>query len=161
VILRFGDVPIERTRDLPRRSASAQPGTEVKVALLREGKRIEKTVEVAELDDEAPPAPVARAAPSDEEGSTAFGFDIQDVPDELRSTLEVEAGGALISRVYPGGPAAKAGLRTGDVIDEIDRIPVQGGLDAEKKLRAADEKALIAARRPTGSFFAVVNRGEG
>ena len=161
VIVRFGDVPVERTRDLPRAVAAAEPGAEMNVALLREGKRIEKTVEIAELEDDAAPVPVARPAPSDDEGSTAFGFDIQDVPDELREMFEIDAGGALVTRVYPGGPAAKAGLRTGDVIEEVDRKPVLGGLDAETKLRAADEKALIAARREAGSFFAVVNRGEG
>ena len=158
VIVRFGDVPIERTRDLPRAVASSPPGTEMQIELLRDGQRVAKTAEVAELADEAAPEPVARSTPSDDEGSTAFGFDIQDVPDELRDQLAVESGGALITRVYPGGPAARAGLRPGDVIEEVDRKPVTGGLDAEEKLRAADDKALIAARREAGSFFSVVNR---
>jgi serine protease Do len=161
VIVRFGGVPIERTRDLPRAVAAAEPGSDVKVELLREGKRIEKTVAVAELEDEPAPAPAARSAPSGDLGSTAFGFDIQDVPDELRGALEFERGGALVTRVYPGGPAARAGLRPGDVIEEVDREPVLSGLDAEEKLRAADDKALIAARRAAGSFFAVVSRAEG
>jgi serine protease Do len=161
VIVRFAGVPIERTRDLPRAVASAQPGTDVKLEVLREGKTVEKKVEVAELKDEAAPEPVASSTPPDDEGSTAFGFDIQDVPSELRSQLDVDKGGALITRVYPGGPAARAGLRSGDVIEEVDRKPVSGGMDAEKKLRAADDKALIAARRDAGSFYAVVKRAEG
>jgi serine protease Do len=161
VIVRFGGVPIERTRDLPRTVASSQPGTPVKLEVLRDGKTVEKTVEVAELEDEPAPERVARPSPPDDEGSTAFGFDIQDVPAELQSELEIDKGGALITRVYPGGPGARAGLRPGDVIEEVDRKPVSGGLDAEEKLRAADDKALIAARREAGSFFAVVKRAEG
>ncbi|MGH7336470.1 MAG: trypsin-like peptidase domain-containing protein, partial [Myxococcota bacterium] len=69
VIVRFGEVPIERTRDLPSAVAAAKPGTKMKLELIRDDKRLAKTVEVAELqDDEA--QRVARAAPSDAEGSS-------------------------------------------------------------------------------------------
>jgi serine protease Do len=160
LIVRFGDTPIEKTRDLPRAVAAAKPGSEVELELIRDGKQIEKQVEISELEEEE--TQVARhAAPSDDQGSTAFGFDIDDVPEDLRRRLEVEEGGALVTRVYPGGPGARAGLKPGDVIEEVDREPVSGGLDAEKKLRAADDEALIAVQRDDGAFFAVVKRGEG
>ncbi len=157
LIVGFGETEIVRTRDLPRAVAAAKPGTTVKLALLRDRKELTKTVEVAELKEEAPP-PVARAEPSDEHGSTAFGFDITDVPDELRGKLEVAKGGAVITGVYPGSPAANAGLRLGDVIEEVDRKRVADGLDAETKLSKADDKALLALRRDGGAFFAVVKR---
>lgn len=35
--------------------------------------------------------------------------------------------GALISDVTPGSPAAKCGLRTGDIITSLDGVPVTGG----------------------------------
>jgi serine protease Do len=160
VIVRYGDTPIEKTRELPRAVAATRPGTEVELELIRDGKRIEKEVAVAELEDDEPEL-ARRESPADEEGSTAFGFDISDVPDELRRRVDVKEGGAVVTRVYPGGPAARAGLRSGDVIEEVDREPVDGGLDAEKKLRAADEEALVAVRRDDGAFFAVLKRGEG
>ena len=70
-----------------------------------------------------------------------FGFDIANVPPELRQRLGLgKSDGAVITRVYPGGPAESARLRAGDVIVEVDRAPVAGGLDAEQKLREAGEK---------------------
>src|SRR5207247_1789736 len=61
VIVRFGETHVERTRDLPRAVAAAKPGTQVKLELLRDRKRIEKSVEVAELKEEQKPPRVARA----------------------------------------------------------------------------------------------------
>ena len=81
------------------------------------------------------------------------------MPDELRGRAQIAEGGALVMRVYPGGPAARAGMRPGDVIEEIDRERVEGGLDAEQKLRKSDDEALLAVRRGSDAFFAVVKRG--
>jgi serine protease Do len=159
VIVRFGETRIERTRDLPRAVAAAKPGAKVDLELIRDHKRVEKSVKVAELKEESEPAQVARAKPSDERGSTAFGFDIQDVPDEFRRQFDLGPGGAVVSRVYPAGPAARAGLAPGDVLQEVDRKPVEGGQDAEKKLAAAGKEALLAVRRESSEFFTVVKRG--
>jgi serine protease Do len=158
VIVRFGDTPIQKTRELPRAVAAAKPGAKVPIELLRDRKRISKNVEVAELKDEEPRV-ARRAEPHSEQGSTAFGFDIGDVPEDLRRRADLEDGGALVTRVYPGGPGADAGLEPGDVIEEIDRHSVKGGQDAEQKLAEADDEALLAVRRADGAFFTVVKRG--
>jgi serine protease Do len=149
VILRFGDKPIERMRELPRAVALTAPGTKVELEIVRDGKTLKKTVEVAKLVDEKPErAPGEQPAPPDDEtGSTAFGFDISD-----------GEGGAEITNVYPGGPADQAGLQKGDVIEEVDKHAVKGGLDAESKLRAAGDKVLLAVKREGGALLVVVKR---
>ncbi|MDH5306187.1 MAG: trypsin-like peptidase domain-containing protein [Myxococcales bacterium] len=157
VIVRFGSTDIHRMRELPRAVALTAPGTKVDVELLRERKRETKRVTIGELEEA--PQRVAASAPADDRGSTAFGFDIADVPSELRKQLELgKAEGALITRVYPGGPADGAGLRAGDVIVEVDRAPVAGGLEAERKLVAAGDKTLLVIRRDEASFFAAIER---
>ena len=161
VIVRFGDRPIERMRELPRVVAEAEPGTKVTLELVREGKHLKKTAEVSTLEEsKSAPSEESGAEPDDETGSTAFGFDIGDVPDAARDQLGVAKGGALITSVYPGGPAASAGLQENDVIEEVDRKPVTGGLDAEKKLRAAKAKVLLAIVRDQSTRFVVVERGK-
>ena len=49
-------------------------------------------------------------------------------------------------------------MQPGDVIQEVDREPVKGGLDAEKKLTDADKQALLAILRADGAFLTVVKR---
>jgi serine protease Do len=52
-----------------------------------------------------------------------LGVAIQDITEELSKSLEVPArSGVLVSDVTPDSPAAKAGLRRGDVITAIDGV---------------------------------------
>jgi serine protease Do len=162
VIVRFGAQKIARMRELPRAVAASRPGTNVEVELIRDGKRVTKKVEIAELEEKGHEQQAAQTPPDDERGSTAFGFDISDVPDELRRSLELgQQGGAAVTRVYPGGPAELAGLEVGDVIEEVDRVAVKGGMDAEERLVKAGDKVLLAVRREGGTFLAVVKRSGG
>jgi serine protease Do len=159
VIVRFGSQEIRKMRELPRAVADTAPGTRVEVEVIRDGKHRTQTVEVGELKDEERSA--AAVSESDDRGSTAFGFDISDVPTELRSQLGLGSKeGALITRIYPDGAADRSGLRAGDVIVEVDRAPVAGGLDAEHKLHDAGEKTLLVVRREDASFFASLSRPE-
>jgi serine protease Do len=57
----------------------------------------------------------------------SVGISYQDQPGVLRAMgLRADAG-VVVGSVTPGGPAAKAGLRAGDVITEIDGKPTPNG----------------------------------
>jgi serine protease Do len=54
-----------------------------------------------------------------------LGVVIQRITPELAKEFELESDqGALVSKVMPGGPAAKAGIERGDVIVEFDAHPI-------------------------------------
>ena len=162
LIVRFGEHPIHHMRELPRVVAATPPGTTVAIEVIRKGKPVTRDVKIAELARSEARASQETSSAEDDRGSTAFGFDISDVPDELRAKLGLaKQEGAVLSRIYPGGPADEAGLRRGDVLIEVDRKAVHGGLDAEKRLREAKQKTLLVVRREAGSFFVVVPRGNG
>lgn len=55
-----------------------------------------------------------------------LGFSPLDVSSELREFLGApKDGGVLVQQVKDGGPAAKAGLRVGDIVTAIDGKPVE------------------------------------
>jgi serine protease Do len=70
-----------------------------------------------------------------------LGVMIQDITPELKDTLNLGTdSGALVSDVASGGPAAKAGVRRGDVIVAFDGKPV----------RSSHDLPLIVAAAPIG-----------
>jgi serine protease Do len=54
-----------------------------------------------------------------------IGVTVQPMTPELAKSLRLSTiGGALVSNVTPGGPAAKAGIERGDVVTAIDGAPI-------------------------------------
>jgi Do/DeqQ family serine protease len=59
-----------------------------------------------------------------------LGVYIQDLTPELAKALGVsQERGAVVTQVAPGSPAAKAGLKTGDVVVKVDGKPVHNAAD--------------------------------
>jgi serine protease Do len=69
-----------------------------------------------------------------------LGVMIQKITPELAEALELESeSGALVSKVEPGGPAAKAGIERYDVVVEFDDEPIA---DLSELPRAVAETAV-------------------
>jgi serine protease Do len=55
-----------------------------------------------------------------------LGVTIQDLTLDLAAAMNLDLrGGAVVTRIEPGSPAARAGLRQGDVIVEVNSLPVE------------------------------------
>jgi serine protease Do len=79
-----------------------------------------------------------------------IGVQISDLtPDNAKFFDMKKAEGALIADVQPDAPGAKAGLRTGDVITEIDGKPV---------IDAGELQMLVAQKRPGDTIHLQVVR---
>jgi serine protease Do len=149
LILRIDQTEIGRSEDLPRTVARHAPGSKVKVELMRE--RAARTVEITldELREEggarssgAPSVPGSKAP-------TDFGVQLSDVPGE----------GAVVTRVLPGGPADGA-LEHGDVILEVNRVPVARASDVQKQVAAAPagKPILLKIKREDKTRFVAIER---
>ncbi len=64
-----------------------------------------------------------------------IGVQIQPVTEEIATSLALrKAEGALVDEPQPDGPAAKAGIKSGDVIQAVDGEPVKGSRELAKKI---------------------------
>ena len=77
-----------------------------------------------------------RAAVEVEDVSTGFGMNLQDLTAETARQLDLPRGtqGPVVSGVEPGGPAQAGGVRPGDVITSVNRVPVATAADAIRSL---------------------------
>ncbi|HEY7678007.1 MAG TPA: PDZ domain-containing protein, partial [Candidatus Methylomirabilis sp.] len=86
-----------------------------------------------------------------------LGITIQDVGEELAEQLATRFGvaagtGVLVVETMPGGPAAAAGLRRGDVIVALDSQPIWDVRQLQRRIRAAPvgRPTVVAVLREQG-----------
>jgi Do/DeqQ family serine protease len=64
-----------------------------------------------------------------------LGVYVQDVTPDVAQAMHLkQSTGALVSRVEPGSPADRAGIRAGDVIEQLDSSAVQGAADLRNRI---------------------------
>ena len=144
--------------ELRNRVAQAKPGSQLPVALHRNGKSETVTVTIAELkqaDARGERPEVGDAQPD----PTGFGIGVTPIAPEQARALDIPAGrGVVIASVDDEGRAAAAGLREGDVIEEVDGTPVTGVDSLRTLLRKGERPALLLVPRGETTVFLSLDR---
>jgi serine protease Do len=156
VVTQVDGKPVATAGQFRNLIAAAGGDSKVVLTVVRGGQRLDLTVNLGTLDKEAPEAPL----PDTEEGSAAEveGLVFRNLDDTLRSRLKVAADveGAVIVRVTPGSKAARAKLRSGDVILQINQKDVASASDALKLYEAQKGARLLQILRDGSRLFVVV-----
>ncbi|MBF8254228.1 MAG: protease Do, partial [Deltaproteobacteria bacterium] len=121
IITVFDGVFIKESHELPALVARAAVGKPAALIVFREGGEKVFSVILGQL-----PSPQAKAR-LPEMRVSRWGFVAMDISPEVarRYRLEWEQKGVVITAVDPGSPADLAGLRHGDVIEEVNRQPIR------------------------------------
>jgi serine protease DegQ len=137
---------IEGYEDFIQTDASINPGNSGGALVTLDGKLI--GINTAILSPAGANVGIGFAVPSDmalsvmnqlaahgEVRRGRLGIGIQDLTPDVAEALKLgDLRGALIANVEPGSVAAKAGLRTGDVVTAIDNRPVHGATDLRNRI---------------------------
>ena len=140
-------------------AAEATPGEKVDIVLIREGET--KTIEL-EIG-ERPTETAERAIEEDAEviSPLFLGVGLQTLQDELREAIELpdDVDGVIVTDVQRGTPAAKAGLRRGDVIVEVDRRQIENLDDFRRVMDDYDDdKVMVVIYRGGGYFYRIIRQ---
>ena len=121
IITKVDGRAVEGSTDLPRLIGSIKPGNKATLQVFRRGGYRDLGVTVVEFEPE--PARVAAApdAGSAPTTKTALGLAVSELNEVQRRELKVRAGVRVESAE---GPAARAGIRAGDVILALDNTEV-------------------------------------
>ncbi|HSR56199.1 MAG TPA: PDZ domain-containing protein, partial [Alphaproteobacteria bacterium] len=138
IIRAYGGRKIAKVRDLPRMVANTAIGKEVAVSILRDGtaKTVKVTVGRKPGDQDMAGAVNGEGSP---DNSGRFGMMLANISPEARQKLGLEENvtGALVTQVRQGSPAAREGIRPGDVIVSVDNKKVSNAQDAASALKSA------------------------
>jgi serine protease Do len=163
IIVSLNGEPIETSTDLTTRLARMQPGDEVTLGVIRDGRQIDVSMELGQFDTERPET---RVAPTDRSAEEMLGIAVADVSELSRQDLATlnlennEIGGAVVTQVSRYGPASTS-LQEGDIILELNRQPVDNVRDLRRlagDLEEGDVVLLRIRRRSTGNIGVVTFR---
>lgn len=161
VIMAFNGQMVGDTNMLRNRVAETAPGSTADVTIVRDGREQHVSVKL----DEASSDKIARRdGDSDGGDQAALGLSVAPLTPELASQYRLPRNthGIVVQDVDPDGRAADAGIRAGDVIEEVNRQPVQSVEDLREALRkSTDRPVLLLVNREGSTMFVTVRPNNG
>ncbi|MGA8053797.1 MAG: DegQ family serine endoprotease [Burkholderiales bacterium] len=153
VILAVDGRPVEQSVDLPRIIGETRPGNAVSLQVWRQGVAKELKVTVGE----APADRVAAAAPETSAPTQSkLGVAVRPVSAEEKQRLGID-GGVFVERA--DGPAARAGIRPGDVILAVGSQKIASAEELKRVIDAARERVALLVQRENAKLYVPVNLG--
>jgi serine protease Do len=158
IVIEFDGQPIKEVNELPRIVAQTPIDKAVKLVVLRDGSP--RTVKVAiGLREEPGETQLAKQSGGGEGGLEDLGLAVQDVTPEIAEQLGMsDPEGVVVTQVVPGSPAYDAGLRSRDVILELDRERVASAKELQDRLGKGEKSALLLVRRGDATQLKVLKR---
>jgi serine protease Do len=159
VITELNGQPITGPNDLRLKVATMAPGTTVHLKMNRGGTVHDVNVTLGET----PAAQnAANAAGGQAANSPMRGVQVDELTADIRQQLGLkpDVKGVVITDVQDGSPAAEAGLQRGDVIEQINRQPVNSVADYQRLIGQAGKQTLVLLVNRRGSTTFVVVQPE-
>lgn len=122
IITSYDGHAVNDSSDLPPLVGGTPVGRTVEMKVLRDGKEVTLRPTIAQLKDEDSQADTRGEKSA--QGKALLNMSVQSLSTEMRERLGVREGGVLVAQVNPG-PAARAGVREGDVILKVGNKDVE------------------------------------
>jgi serine protease Do len=155
VIVTFADEAIADIKDLTRQVAAVRPESKVELKVWRDGDTETLEVDLGENPDDLA---MKTTSPGSLQGDSAasLGLSLMPLTPENRQRFGIDEGveGALVGNVTPGSPAARRGLRPGDVILGVGQEAVSAPAEV------VEEVARLRENERPSVVFQIARGGE-
>jgi len=161
VVLEFNHRNVTDSRQLKLAVADTKPGSTVPAKVWRDGSARTLEVTVKDLPGTEPLA--QNNTDHNNDTGTLNGVTVGDLDPQTRQQFNLPdtVKGAVITGVKPDSASAEAGLKPGEVIEEIDRHPVESAEEAVRLTEnAKDKRTLVRVWENGGSHYVVVDESK-
>ncbi len=154
VIRKLNGQKVEGSNELTESITTMNPGTTVTLEVFRDG----KPMNIKLVLGERPSNLTARGGTRAPSEGTLRGISVQNLTPDMREQLGAPASvrGVVITEIDPNSPAAQAGLRTGLIIQSINRQAVNSVADFNRLAAGAKGEVLLRIYyQGTGRFIVI------
>ena len=153
IILEFNGKEVTEMRKLPRLVAEAEVNKNSKIVLWRNEKKVTLNVLIDELkEDQVASKKTENKKKIVEEGEVKeLGIKLVNLSDEIRirQNIPEDIYGLLVLKVEQNSEAERKGIRPGDIIQEINQVPVN---------KISELKAVVKKSSDKKGILLLVNR---
>ena len=162
VVRKVNGQTVDSAHQLTESVTNLSPGAVADLEILRDGKPMTIKVTLVQRPNDLTAS--AGGGPSKAPSRGALrGIAVQNLTPTLRDQLGLPSNirGVVVSDIDPGSPAAEVGLQQGDVIQAINRQPVNTTADFSRLASEAKGEVLLRINRQGTGFFATISPGDG
>ncbi|WMI70552.1 DegQ family serine endoprotease [Aminobacterium sp. MB27-C1] len=153
VIVSVNGNKIENHQDLVFRIRQSMAGDAVTLNVIRKGKKEDFSVKLTEVSS-AMEEDIEGQSSKNSEMLRKAGLEVSNVTTQLRSRYNLQKNdGVVVTSVEPGSFSARAGIREGDLILEVNGTKVDSVNHLEKVLGKKDDSLVLLLARGSRTFF--------
>ena len=160
VITAINGTAVNDSNELRNLVAGTQPGSDVTLTIVRDGREQEVKVTLGELTEGGGGEGGQNENGGGQSEGGKLGLNVTPLTPELAARLRLpeEKQGLVVTGVDPSGPGADAGLQQGDLIEQANRQPLKSVEDLRAAIQnAGDRPVLLLVTRPgEGTLFVTV-----
>ncbi len=152
IILQINGQPVTDSNQLRMSVSMMQPGTDLKLKILRNGTARDETVKLAEM-----PTETAKVESNDQEGGSKAleGVEVSNLNAGIANELNIPPStkGVVVTDIDPASKMADSGLQKGDVIQEVNHQAVTSVSEFQRAIRKSDSEPLLLVNREGRTLF--------
>ena len=147
IVVKFGDTKIQDVQQLRSLAAATEPNTKVTIEVIRKGENMNFQVLVSQREGEV-------AAASGRDTAEELGLGVANLtPDQARDLgMDAATKGVLVTEVDPNGLAYMGGIEPGNLIVDVQGVPVSNVAQFQRELRKHDLKSGVRLAIRTGDM---------